>query len=525
MASLGDLVVNLSANSQQFTRKMNKARGVVSDFALAAAAAGTAAVGLGLVKLAADAETLEVKFRTLLGSAAAAQDMMRQIGDFAASTPFQQLDIAGAAQKLLAFNVPAGEVMDRLQNIGDISALTGNSIGELAELYGKAHVQGRLFMEDINQLTGRGIPIIQELAEQFGVAESEVRNLVSSGQVAASNISQAFSDMTAAGGQFHHGMQDLSKTTAGRFSTLRDNVELLGRSIGQKLLPLANQAVMVGIDLVQNYSDAGEMALKLGAGILAASVAMRTFTAVTQAAAKATAVMTALAGPKGMAQALAGLAAATAVMVGVEAVLGDVKTGFVDIDAAANKAAAAFDKVTNAAPRAGEAMADAVQKVEPVLDRVNKGMARLHDFWKDQGESIRRSIETPGEELRRLVDVAEKLRDRGFITDQEVSRYVAQQRARLLPLDNSVFARNSGAAAPVADPANRRDERQPSVQFAGFAQRGSADAFAAVVRSMQQRPRPELKEQKKTNKLLEEIKERQAARREKIELRSQGGVV
>jgi len=44
-------------------------------------------------------------------------------------------------------------------------------------------VQGRLFGEDINQLTGRGIPVIQELAKQFGVSESEVKKLVEQGKV------------------------------------------------------------------------------------------------------------------------------------------------------------------------------------------------------------------------------------------------------------------------------------------------------------------------------------------------------
>ena len=48
------------------------------------------------------------------------------------------------------------------------------TVNQIAELYGKARVQGRLFAEDINQLTGRGIPIIGELAKQFGVSDSQV---------------------------------------------------------------------------------------------------------------------------------------------------------------------------------------------------------------------------------------------------------------------------------------------------------------------------------------------------------------
>ena len=117
-------------------------RGVGSFFALFAAGA-TAKAMLGL---ATDAEQLHVKFRVLLKSGTAATAMLKNVGEFAASTPFQKMDIANAAQKLLAFNVPAKDVMTSIRQIGDISALTGNSITEMAELYGKANVQGRLFM-------------------------------------------------------------------------------------------------------------------------------------------------------------------------------------------------------------------------------------------------------------------------------------------------------------------------------------------------------------------------------------------
>jgi tape measure domain-containing protein len=81
-----------------------------------------------------------------------------------------------------------------LARIGDVSAGVQAPVNELAELYGKARVQGRLFAEDINQPTGRGIPIIGELAKPFGVSDSEVKKLIESGQVSFPAIEQAFID-------------------------------------------------------------------------------------------------------------------------------------------------------------------------------------------------------------------------------------------------------------------------------------------------------------------------------------------
>ena len=90
MASLGTLVVNLKANTDQFKRGMQSAEATMGSFRDAAFAAATGAAGLGLLKLAADAETLKVKLEVLLKSGSAANEMFRKIGDFAASTPFQK---------------------------------------------------------------------------------------------------------------------------------------------------------------------------------------------------------------------------------------------------------------------------------------------------------------------------------------------------------------------------------------------------------------------------------------------------
>ena len=251
MSVMNKLVVNLSANTAKFDKSMKRSQSSVRSMAgsvakLAAAYVGiraAKAAGAWMIGLASDAETLEVKFRVLLKSGDKAKAMIAGISEFAAKTPFQKMEIGEAAQKLLAFNVPADKVMETLQNIGDISALTGNRIGEMAELYGKANVQGRLFGEDINQLTGRGIPIIQELAKQFGVAESEVKGLVEAGDVTAKNIEIAFRSMTASGGQFADGMAQLSETTAGKWSTLKDNFAALGQKMGTALLPLVQKMV------------------------------------------------------------------------------------------------------------------------------------------------------------------------------------------------------------------------------------------------------------------------------------------
>jgi tape measure domain-containing protein len=221
---------------------------------------GTSALpfaALGAVKLAADAETLGIKLKVLTGSAETANSVMRKMDAFAADTPFQKMEIGDAVQKLISFGSASETVFDELRMIGDIAAATGTPIGELAELYGKAQVQGRLFGEDINQLTGRGIPIVAELAKQFGVAESQVKELVSDGKVGFPEMQKAMAAMVGPTGKFGGMMSELSQTTAGKFSTFVDRVLLLGTAIDEQLLPHANKLLDWASGMVPQVDGVG----------------------------------------------------------------------------------------------------------------------------------------------------------------------------------------------------------------------------------------------------------------------------
>jgi tape measure domain-containing protein len=215
---------------------------------------GVGAAAVGIVKMATDAETLSTQMKVLTGDAGTAAKVIEQINTFAAETPFQQMEIGEAARKLLAFNGSAATVVDELRMLGDIAAATGQPIGELSELYGKAKVQGRLFGEDINQLTGRGIPIISALAREFGVAESEVKSLVEKGAVGFPEMQRALAGMTGPGGQFAGMMAEMSETTAGKFSTFVDNVKMLGTELGEQVLPYANDFLTWATKAV-SYTD------------------------------------------------------------------------------------------------------------------------------------------------------------------------------------------------------------------------------------------------------------------------------
>lgn len=196
-----------------------------------------------VIKLAAASATLAMQMKVLTGSSAKAAETMSRLDAFAAETPFQKMEIAEAARQLLAFGSSSDTVFEELRVLGDLAAGTGIPLGELADIYGKNRVQGRLFGEDINQLQGRGIPIVAELAKQFGVNEAEVKKLVEQGKVGFPDMQRALVALTSNGGKFTGMMSELSGTTEGRFSTMLDNLTLLGTKIGDMLLPYANDLI------------------------------------------------------------------------------------------------------------------------------------------------------------------------------------------------------------------------------------------------------------------------------------------
>jgi len=262
----GDLVTRLGVDGRKFQSGLDRARGdarsfasdvtrIVSGIAIAdigkSIATNLFGVARASVQLAADTETASVQFKVLTGSAETAAKVMNEINKFAAETPFESMEITQAAKQLLSFGGNANTVIGELKTLGELSSGMGIPLGELAEIYGKARIQGRLFMEDINQLQGRGINISAELAKEFG----NVRKAVEKGQVNFGHLERALKAMTTEGGAFSGMMVEMSKTLDGQMSTLVDNVKAVGRSIGESILPELTNIVSETNSVLSKFNE------------------------------------------------------------------------------------------------------------------------------------------------------------------------------------------------------------------------------------------------------------------------------
>ena len=198
--------------------------------ALAFTAAGTAAIGFA-VKSAAEFEQTRIGLENMLGSAAGAKSLLKDISDFAARTPFEFPELAQATRQLVAFGFSASDAFDTMKQLGDVSAAVGAPINDLAYLMGTLRTQGRAFTVDIRQFAQRGIPIYEYLAKVLKTNEQEISKMIEAGKIGFPEVQKAFQMMTAEGGKFHNTMEKQSKSLSGLFSTLKDTLSSAGREI------------------------------------------------------------------------------------------------------------------------------------------------------------------------------------------------------------------------------------------------------------------------------------------------------
>lgn len=202
-------------------------------------------------------QQLEVAFNTMLGSKAKADALMTQLINTAAKTPFDLVGVSSSAKQLLAYGIAADKVNDTLVRLGNIAAGLSIPLQDIAWLYGTTMTQGRLYAEDLNQFTGRGIPMIRELAKELGVAENEVKALVAEGKVGFPEVQKVIENLTNSGGMFYNLMEEQSKTITGKISNMEDAISVMLNEIGQANESTINSILETGVSAIENYEAIG----------------------------------------------------------------------------------------------------------------------------------------------------------------------------------------------------------------------------------------------------------------------------
>lgn len=222
--------------------------------------------GSDVIEATGKMQQLQVALSTILQDKSKADQLIAEIIQFAAKTPFNLDDVATGAKQLLAYGSSAGNVVSELSMLGDVASGLQIPIGQLIYLYGTLRTQGRAMTVDIRQFAGRGIPIYEELAKVLGVSKDQVGELVKEGKVGFKEVEQAFKNMTSEGGKFANLMENSAGTWPQRLSNIEDTLFQKMNEFGNKY----KEVFEFGIGSAENLVESLDDVLAVIGGLIAA---------------------------------------------------------------------------------------------------------------------------------------------------------------------------------------------------------------------------------------------------------------
>lgn len=235
---------NLGKSTERANARFSKI-GLLAKTGVGLAVAAVGKLIVEGVKLATQFEKTSVAFATMLGGGKggrqAADKLLKDIQQFASQTPLSFDDLVTGSKRLMAFGTEVNDVIPTMQMLGDAAQGNAATLDRLTLAYGKIQTRGRTSLEELNQISEAGVPILDTLAENYGVTKDELFKMVSAGKVGFKDVKNALADLTGEGGKFHGMMAKMSSTLAGKWSTFTDNIKLTALEIGQKLIPSLSQ--------------------------------------------------------------------------------------------------------------------------------------------------------------------------------------------------------------------------------------------------------------------------------------------
>lgn len=340
----GKVVFDITGNLQGINSALNNATNAIStqtakwtvlgqtamNALVSAAKAGFNAIkdlALNAFEYNAKMETYAVNFKTLLGSAEAAELKLAELKEYAAKTPFALEDLADATQTMLAFGLTSEESSLALQQLGDISLGDANKLQSLTLAFSQISSAGKLAGQDLLQMINAGFNPLQVIAEKTGVAYADLKAVMSGektsedfslrmeaarkeveelgtsasegaimlaqigedSMISADMVAAAMRIATSEGGAFYKALENASQTAQGQIATIQDSWDMLaGKVTGGVFDKLSTQVFPKVIEWLDElnaaydengfdglvgaaggiFDELGELAFNAGAGLI-----------------------------------------------------------------------------------------------------------------------------------------------------------------------------------------------------------------------------------------------------------------
>jgi tape measure domain-containing protein len=264
MATVAELEVKIKADMAGVSDQVKKLKGELEKVGPPAvgasrsfnlmASAGKLFAGIGIASTlasiakaaisgAAALEQNTVAFEVMTGSAETAKNLIIELKQQAAVTPFSQDDLINSAKLLLNFGAAVEDVTDTVETLTNIAAGDAQKLSSLTLAFSQMSSAGRLMGQDLLQMINAGFNPLREISKKTGESMSVLKKRMEEGGVSSQEVADAFKAATEEGGQFYQMNEKQSKTLIGQWSTFKSNIAEAATSFGELLTPAINAAL------------------------------------------------------------------------------------------------------------------------------------------------------------------------------------------------------------------------------------------------------------------------------------------
>lgn len=260
-----------TADASQYKNELSVLRrttqGVVGDIRSSfVALAGLSFAGIGvkelvgdIIRLGAEMQQTRTAFEVMLGSAEKGSAVIAALNRFADVTPFDNAEVIRSGRLLLNAGVATDELSKKLTTLGNIAAGSQIPLVDMVAIYAKAANKGKVQAEELNQLSERGVPVMQALAATLGRTTQQILDMGAKGQLSFGLLDEALASLSDQGGKYFGLMEKQSQNLAGRWSTVTAAIRNTGVAIGEEAIPALSSALEDFSAALDEMGKSGEL--------------------------------------------------------------------------------------------------------------------------------------------------------------------------------------------------------------------------------------------------------------------------
>ncbi|MEZ0611995.1 tape measure protein [Fibrella sp. WM1] len=226
------------------SKLMGAAGGLLPGMGVAGAVAG----GVKLAGMGMNREQVKVAFEQFVGKQGV-DPLMGQLNKFADVTPYSNEDVYGSARTLLSAKVNPAQLNSVMTQIGNMAAVSQKDFGELSAAYGKIMQKGFIDGGELHQEFG-GTALMDQLKKTLKVDGEGLFKMAEKRQIRSADVATAFENLSEKGELYSGGLDKLSQTAGGKWSTFLGTLENKVTEWAEKLNPILSKIFDFGTGLL-----------------------------------------------------------------------------------------------------------------------------------------------------------------------------------------------------------------------------------------------------------------------------------